>query len=104
MGKKINSFCSRILAVVILSRRFAIYEITCEFARMHFCRSCVVIKHADNHLTAEERQAIQQQLAKSLGRFSDRQCRLTVISKKGKIDDLAKALCRCLLTEEETIW
>lgn len=63
-----------------------------------------VLEHADNHLTVEERRALQQQLAKSVGRFGDRHCRLTVIGEKGEIDDFANALRGCFLTEDEIIW
>ncbi|MGK2889421.1 MAG: hypothetical protein ACSLEN_10855 [Candidatus Malihini olakiniferum] len=39
-----------------------------------------------------------------MGRFSDRHGRLTVIGEKGEIDDFAKALRGCFLTEDEIIW
>ncbi|MFT8212361.1 MAG: CobW family GTP-binding protein [Symbiopectobacterium sp.] len=63
-----------------------------------------VLRHTDNHLTTEERQALQQQLAKSSGRFGDRHCYLTVIGEKEEIDDFATVLRQCFLTEDEIIW
>ncbi|WP_264626875.1 CobW family GTP-binding protein [Candidatus Symbiopectobacterium sp. NZEC135] len=63
-----------------------------------------VLEHTDSPLTAEERQALQQQLATSSGRFGDRRCDLTIIGEKAEIETFATVLRQCFLTEEEIVW
>lgn len=63
-----------------------------------------MLEHTDNHLTVEERQALQQQLASSSGRFGDRRCDLTVIGVKAEIDTFATMMRHCFFTEDEIFW
>ncbi|HBH64516.1 MAG TPA: cobalamin biosynthesis protein CobW [Erwinia persicina] len=63
-----------------------------------------ILAHKDNHLGAEERRILQQQLDAQPGRFGDRRCRLTVIGQRNQLDDFCLALHRCFLTEQEIVW
>ena len=63
-----------------------------------------ILRHTDNHLTAEERQILQQEVDSALGRFGDRRCSLTVIGEEDAANAFAMALKRCFLTEDEISW
>lgn len=63
-----------------------------------------VLAHENNHLNAEERRILQQQLDAVPGRFGDRRCSLTVIGQSHQLDDFCRALRRCFLTEQEIDW
>lgn len=63
-----------------------------------------ILRHTDNHLTAEERQILQQEVDSAQGRFGDRRCSLTVIGEEDAANAFAMALKRCFLTEDEISW
>lgn len=63
-----------------------------------------ILRHTDNHLTAEERQMLQNEVDNLPGRFGDRRCSLTVIGQASEVSAFAAALRRCFLTREEIEW
>ncbi|QDY44361.1 CobW family GTP-binding protein [Candidatus Pantoea soli] len=63
-----------------------------------------ILRHTNNHLTAEERQILQQEVDSAPGRFGDRRCSLTVIGEEDAANAFAMALKRCFLTEDEILW
>lgn len=63
-----------------------------------------ILRHTDNHLTAEERQILQKEVDKAAGRFGDRRCSLTVIGEEKEAIAFARALKQCFLTENEIVW
>jgi len=63
-----------------------------------------ILRHTDNHLTAEERQILQQEVDNAPGRFGDRRCSLTVIGEEDDAIAFARALKQCFLTEDEISW
>ncbi|MEG3135927.1 GTP-binding protein [Rouxiella sp. T17] len=60
-----------------------------------------VLKHQDNGLIAEERQALEKQLAGQSSRFGDRRCRITVIGEGEEVEHFTSALKLCFCTESE---
>lgn len=60
-----------------------------------------VLEHQDNGLIAEERQALEKQLAEQSSRFGDRRCRITVIGEGEEVKHFTSALKRCFCTESE---
>lgn len=63
-----------------------------------------ILNHRDSPLTAEERAAVEQAVAKMPGRFGDRRCSLTVIGEPDEVKAFTVALKRCFLDEEELAW
>lgn len=63
-----------------------------------------ILRHTDNHLTAEERQILQQEVDNAPGRFGDRRCSLTVIGEEDDAIAFTRALKQCFLTEDEIGW
>ena len=63
-----------------------------------------ILEHRDSPLTAEERAAVQQAVAKMPGRFGDRRCSLTVIGEPSEVKAFTAALNRCFLNEDEIAW
>ena len=63
-----------------------------------------VLAHTDNHLTDEERTALQKKVDNAPGRFGDRRCNLTIIGRYDEVHDFSDYLTNCFLTEEEICW
>ncbi|EGM0637700.1 cobalamin biosynthesis protein CobW, partial [Escherichia coli] len=63
-----------------------------------------VLADPDNHLTHEERSVLQKKVNKTMGRFGDRRCHLTIIGRSDEVHDFTSALINCFLSEEEIVW
>ena len=63
-----------------------------------------VLADPDNHLTHEERSVLQKKVNKTMGRFGDRRCQLTIIGRSDEVHDFTSALINCFLSEEEIVW
>ncbi len=60
-----------------------------------------VLADPDNHLTHEERSVLQKKVNKTMGRFGDRRCHLTIIGRSDEVHDFTSALINCFFLKKK---